>query len=326
MKLLNPTGRQGLIFCLLIVSTFGLRAQITASSNDTFIIPAGDTLYVNGLGFYPDSLFNLTGISILESTTLLNSSSNNHINKVFSFAPTAPSFSGVLGFRYNESDLNGIPEADLQLNFFNTTWTRATSDSFNTLSNYLISSPLNTLPKELTLASRLSALPLEWLSIQATPKEKNIKVLWTTAQEDQVQAYTIFHSPDTKHWTALGALKAQGHLYNQYEFVHVQPSSGDHFYRIQETGLDGNKSISKIAFINTDPKLASLKIFPNPSAKGSITLTLATASTIRIYQSNGVLVYVQNLKAGAHVLSTLALRSGTYMVTDGMHPLIWVIQ
>lgn len=326
MKSILYLGRKGCFLFLLIWSPSFLKAQITAVSNDIFLVSPGDTLYVNGLGFYPDSIFNLTGISILESNTLLNGSTKPHINKVFSFSPTTPSFSGVLGFRYNESDLNGIPESELQLNFFNTTWTRASSDSLNTNSNYLVSSPINSLPKELTLASTLNALPLVWLNIQAQRQEKGIVIQWTTSQEDQVQSFRILHSIDGKNWIVIGSVKPQGHLFNQYSFTHVQPSHEKNYYRIQELVLDGRNSLSKIVYLFAPNGAPTMELYPNPSNQGKASIRLTNPSTIRIYQNNGILLFSKTYAAGVHSLNERVWKAGTYLITDGKQTIPWVVQ
>mgnify|MGYP002140186179 FL=1 len=220
-------------FLLLFLHT-SVSGQFSVGSSEVVSVATGETLFVDGLAFTPGSTFDLSGTSIATQSSLTNTSLNTAIAKSYLFTPAAPSFTGVIQFFYTDDILNGIDENELQLNYFNANWQSVTTNSRNTALNFLITGSVSILPAEITLASSLHSLPVQWMAFAASLKNQNTALTWKTASEDRVDYYDVQHSIDGRIWTTLGQVSPKGNLQNDYVMVHAQPPAGSNFYRVRE--------------------------------------------------------------------------------------------
>ena len=110
-----------------------------------------------------------------------------------------------------------------------------------------------------------SLLPVEWSHFSAKTKEQDVYLQWETQTESNNDYFQIEWSSNGKHFSPLGTVKGKGNsqLEQAYSFLHEQPGSGLHYYRIKQVDYDGTWSYSSIqsAFIAIKE---SLTFFPNP--------------------------------------------------------------
>lgn len=301
-------------------------AQLSVGGTEVFSIATGEIFFVDGLAFTPGSTFDLSGTSITAQSSLTNTSMNTAIAKSFLFTPAAPSFSGVLQFYYSDDILNGIAENELELNYFNSNWQAVATSSRNTTLNFLVTGTVSILPAEITLASSLYPLPVQWLAIRASLKNQSAEVVWETASEDQVDYYEVQHSTDGGNWLSLGHVNPKGNLQNNYFMLHTQPKAGSNLYRIREVSQSGSSSYSKIVTIWVPSASQQMMLYPNPAHRQTVTLFLNSPATVSIYQANGTLISRRKYTAGMHSLDASGLQAGIYLIGNGIQLIRWVVQ
>ena len=292
---------------------------------ETMYVSVADTLHTFGLGMTPDVTLDLSGITIERYPTLTNPLSPA-INRSFTFNPTAPSFSGMYKFWYEESELNGITETELQLFRYAPIWGVVSKADHDLVRNVMTSQSVVMNPRELTLAPLSSPLPVTWLGVAAKRKDRDVEVTWKTADENDLEGYTVLHSLKGINWEPIGNMLPKGKTENNYALLHLHTSAGKNYYRIQARELKGALKYSKVVMVNiVDNNL--LRIYPNPSREGQqATLRLSKPGIIQIRKANGQLVSTSFYQAGIHTLNTKGLIPGTYLINDGERSINWIIQ
>lgn len=298
---------------------------VYVASGDTMYVTAGDTLHTFGLGLTPNVEFTLTGITIQRSPVLTNPTAGRAVNRSFTFSPAA-SFSGLYKFWYENSELNTLNEPDLQLFYNQSSWSVAPKASHDTVNNVMTSQTVSINPVELTLSTLSSPLPVTWLGIAAQTKNKDVEVTWKTADESDLDIYTVLHSSNSTDWTVIGTAFPKGAAENEYVFLHKNAPAGKNYYRIRAKELTGEIKYSKIASVNMhDP--GQLSIYPNPSTGGqNATLRLSKPGVVQIWRINGTLVSSNYYNAGVHSISTAGLTAGIYLISSGEQIIQWIIQ
>lgn len=317
------------LLIIIMLSTAGrAHAQMLVlyvTPGDTMFVSVADTLHTFGLGLTPDVRLDLSGISIYRTPTLTNNSLSPAINRAFKFTPSAPSFSGIYKFWYDNSELNGITEADLELFHYTSNWSTLPQASHDTTTNVMTSQSVVINPKELTLAP-LSPLPLSLLQVAANLKGNNASVTWKTEAESDIEGYTVLHRMNGNNWSALGTATPKMNRENNYEFLHINPPAGRNYYMIKARGLSGATKYSKVVYVNINMN-SQLDVYPNPANnKQNATLLLEKPSLIQIRRINGTLVSATYYTAGTHTISTNGLIPGVYLISDGQKVIQWVIQ
>ena len=107
-----------------------------------------------------------------------------------------------------------------------------------------------------------SILPVNFTSISASEKQGDVTVSWKTATETGVKHYEIEHSQNGRDFGKAGLVRAINTGAATYQFVHTQPGSGAHFYRIRSEDLDGSNQTSSVVKVNIGSTQNSFSVFP----------------------------------------------------------------
>jgi hypothetical protein len=136
-------------------------------------------------------------------------------------------------------------------------------------------------------------LPVDFVSINATIKDCEAKVDWTTANQVNLKQFELEYSTDGATYTtgkivpinSVGAYSA------------TLPVSGDkaYFFRVKALDLDGKYKYSSIALAkaNCDGKQGAFTMYPNPVLKGqlvNLSSTTNESTMFRILDMAGKLV------------------------------------
>ena len=158
--------------------------------------------------------------------------------------------------------------------------------------------------------SKVSLLPVEYLSFTGTPAETGNKLHWETALEENLDHYRIERSADGRSFEAIGEQPARNEP-GSYEFLDTDPFSLS-YYRLRSVELDGIEEFSRIITVQravsaTPPIL----IYPNPT-KGLLTLDAAPERLLRtrVFDATGRLVQ----QSTARRLDLSALPAGIYLL------------
>lgn len=100
---------------------------------------------------------------------------------------------------------------------------------------------------------------------------------WSTASEIDNDYFTVEHSADGIHFTALDNVDGAGtsSTVRNYYCMDEFPFTGNNYYRLIQTDFDGTQKTFSSISINNDkaaPALSIQNIFPNPS-QGSFSVT-----------------------------------------------------
>jgi hypothetical protein len=100
---------------LCISGSIYSQSQLYVTPGTQMMISAGETFTLDSMWLIPSADFIVEGNVLSHSSTTVNPGLNNYISSVFKFASNSNPFSGSIGVRYADADLNGINEASLRL-------------------------------------------------------------------------------------------------------------------------------------------------------------------------------------------------------------------
>ncbi len=127
--------------------------------------------------------------------------------------------------------------------------------------------------KYFTLAYGTSeSLPVEFISVSATPVQNTIVIDWVTASETNNEKFEIERSFDLSQWEVIGEVKGRGNSQKlmQYSFIDAKPAYGVNYYRVNQIDFDGKHQYTHIVASELKKK-GEIKIYPNP-AQSKVTL------------------------------------------------------
>lgn len=158
-------------------------------------------------------------------------------------------------------------------------------------------------------------LPLQWTSFTVKPGNNNHLLEWATCNEINTKDFVVQHSINSANWEILGYVNAAGNNAS-YSFLHNNPSAGNHYYRLVQRDIDDRYSYSRVISLYSGSN-SLLRVYPNPSEKGAITIWLQQAATVSMYNLSGSLVYRKVLAAGQHIPDLSGIAAGTYWLRAG---------
>ncbi len=108
-----------------------------------------------------------------------------------------------------------------------------------------------------------SPLPVELISFGAQAMEREVKLSWTTANEENNDYFTLERSIDGRSFEAIAMVDGSGSTTEISKYIHMDnnPRSGLNYYRLKQTDYDGTFSYSDIetADFGTDE---TIKVYP----------------------------------------------------------------
>lgn len=294
--------KRGYLLCLLSMAFwYPVHAQdiiYVAPGTDLTISP-GTTFSVDLLSLTPSSAFTMNGLTITKNTTISHPSynANTYISRVYAFSSTTNAFSGDIQMGYQDgAELNGLPEASLQLNIYNTAgWQAFPATTNNTVSNFVLTSSLsNVALNELTLAAASSPLPLTWGTVRAYRQNSQLFIEWEVLQENNVGYFNIEKSFDGASWSPIIRNIPARDLTSPQQYQQTDPvySPEKIFYRIKEVDLDAKYSYSAIVVVSAENTRNTFVLYPNPVGdrfyiRGD---NMAELKQVQLFSSSGVLL------------------------------------
>ncbi len=118
-------------------------------------------------------------------------------------------------------------------------------------------------------------LPLTLISTKATRINRDVRIDWTTANESNLKTYNIEKSDDGNHFAMATTVKAINLSSNAYSWLDTYSTSGNIYYRILITEIDGKVTRSAIMKVAGEKSDAEMHIFPNPVVNNTIHLEIA---------------------------------------------------
>ncbi len=121
------------------------------------------------------------------------------------------------------------------------------------------------LPVQAKIGSCPAVTPVDFMSLQATLKNGNVHLKWTTSYEKGNEKFVIERSADGFNYKVIGELKGTNNTTNlvDYTFTDKSVDYGYAYYRVVNFDFDGKSNASQWVFVNTSQ--TDLKVYPNPS-------------------------------------------------------------
>ncbi len=122
---------------------------------------------------------------------------------------------------------------------------------------------------------QMNALPVTFISIKATQKDKAVLVEWNVENESEMQQYEIEKSADGTSFLQAGIVTPLNNGAGSYTWTDTKPFEGDNYYRIKRVSKDGQLSYTKIIRVVVGKIAANISVYPNPITDGAIRLQMS---------------------------------------------------
>ncbi len=162
-----------------------------------------------------------------------------------------------------------------------------------------------------------NVLPLQFTAFSVVNQPASNALSWQTANEVNTEYFSVERSENGILFYELGKVKAARSAVNKYHYEDAVPVSGEVYYRIKETDVNGNFFYSKIVSLR-QISTAGFHIAPNP-AKNYIRLyftgSLDQVFEVNLYDLSGKRVkqVVVKGKPLSVMMDISALAAGTYV-------------
>jgi hypothetical protein len=182
-------------------------------------------------------------------------------------------------------------------------------------------------------------LPVELLSFKGQNTEGGNLLTWTTATEKNNAGFDIETSADGVNFNKIGFVKGNGttNAKRIYDFLDKTPIPNLTYYRLQQTDFDGTKKASPTISIQTNAASKGLKVYPNPTAQGEISVEFSQNTDlsrdyregdISVVNAIGQIVFQQKTTQLVGVnrlkIDISTWSSGVYFVKSGQEVVIFV--
>ncbi|SDE48998.1 Por secretion system C-terminal sorting domain-containing protein [Dyadobacter soli] len=301
-----------LFFCqLALLSTLTAQAQFTAGTDGFFV--AGNTqVFIDSLTLLPSVDFTLTSQTLTISSTPIAGNPPG-IARVYNLT-TPVDFTGVAGFFYRASELNGNTESTLQLQHGNANFVSTTGSTVNGVQHYIS----NTLPltnfTSLT-AGQEDALPVNLVVFQAKRVENATMLYWQTSEEKNSDHFEVQQSEDLKKWNALGTVKAATESFGkrEYSFRDIADRYGRQYYRLKMVDLDGSFAYSTIESLKLEDA-GMVSAYPNPVVDKLRIGSKEALASVKVIDLTGRSVLELSKPKPGQEFSLKNYPAGTYLV------------
>ena len=109
------------LFCFLTGTLISFGQTLSVGPNSSININFNSSVSIDGLELAPNEAYTISGPNIIDRSNVpIVVGDNTSINRVYELSAELSNYSGILNFKYLESELNSILEADLVLEVLNT--------------------------------------------------------------------------------------------------------------------------------------------------------------------------------------------------------------
>ncbi len=294
----------------------GLLTAVRALSSPSSADPAG-------LGLEISASKDLGDVTVTRGHAVQTAPNGNEsIERFYDLSPSQNNsgLNATLTFSYNDAELNGLSESNLEL-FKSTdggsTWSEEGLDGRNTTANTVTLGGITSFSRW-TLGSTDNPLPVELVSFEGQPIGDGVRLVWRTASETGNSGFAVQRKIDPGtgpySWQKVGFVgsQAEGGTSTQahtYRFTDTDlPYAADSMrYRLRQVDVDGSTQLGDpVTVARSRVQQVVLKeTFPNP-VRRQVTVRYAVPEgsesgtvTLRLYDVLGRQVQSVPAPAGA---------------------------
>jgi hypothetical protein len=116
-----------------------------------------------------------------------------------------------------------------------------------------------------TFASKSYPVPLTLISFTGRLAGYYAKLEWTTANEQNVDHFTLERSDDGSHFHAINSTPARNSgATEHYIYLDDTPLGGKVYYRLRSVDMDASEKLSKLVMLRNDSGSGALTLLTNP--------------------------------------------------------------
>ncbi len=309
-----------IILATALVSLMVTQAQlITVEAGSNLVVQNGAVLHADGMTLSPAADFTLSGNALTKSSSVIHSSANTHIARVYQFTNNTALYNGAIQINYNDgSELNSIPENRLTLDIYNgSAWTFYPANTRDAVNNYVLTNSVSPVVlNEISLGDLAGPVASNWLSFTASRERQTAILKWTTAQQQNTRSFTVQYSNDGRTWLNLEILPAGSQTTGSYSFTHTRPANGINYYRLLKTDYDNSSSLSDLRTLRFTGKEEPFIITGNPVINKLI-VQVNTNSILAVYSAEGKVLYQELTNPGVITIDISNYPKGVYYLTTG---------
>lgn len=256
-----------LLVCIVLGLVFNCSAQQMTVKTGTLTVSPNTNFYFAGLTLTPSATFTVSDNVLSKDTAVTDTFTSTYVSRTYRFSGS-PVFSGTIGIKYQDGELNGLSESSLQLGGYNGSSFQAIGNTtIDSVNDYLTASGINSYPMQELIMTTGVALPLRLINVSAIRQHSTVKVRWEATQEYGVKHYDVQRSTDGIHWTtAISGLPAKNIPYRSvYEATDAPGFDGVLFYRIRQVDIDEAVFFSRIVSVAAYSTRGLVTIMPNPA-------------------------------------------------------------
>ena len=166
----------------------------------------------------------------------------------------------------------------------------------------------------LQFSAAASSLPVVWKDFTAIASGNGVDLKWTITNQVNVASYTVQRSTDGHQYLPIAIIAPYQDIGSAliYQYTDLLPPTGEAYYRILQTDLDGKSSYSAVKLVRFNQTVMAVRAFPNPFGN---TLTIEVKETPEALE-------VKLQDAQGRILKTSRVASGnngrTNVVWDGL--------
>ncbi len=134
-----------------------------------------------------------------------------------------------------------------------------------------------------------STLPAVLLSFYGNCSGSENNILWTTGVETDMKSFELMYSGDGIQFSRLAEITPKGSN-SSYKYVNDLTSTGNNFYQLKMTDLDGTTTYSSVVDIKCGVESNQTTVWPNPFSQYihvNIESQTAGSATMAIYDALG---------------------------------------
>lgn len=248
---------------------------ITGSSNGKIeyitVLNSPDQQNPGNLGIEITSIANLGQTEITRSHIAQTSSTGGRgIHRYYDISPANNSgLNATFRIYYNNSELNGIPESELEpwrSTDSGNTWELQEGSLLNTTNNWVQLSGVDAFSRWTLASESTASLPLELSYFKGKAMDHFNLLSWGTLSEENVSHFEIQKLVQNQ-WENIGSVEASHFSSDLREYTFEdQAYKNQEYYRLQMIDFDGKMEYSAIVSIEQKSIAEDLfHVYPNPS-------------------------------------------------------------
>lgn len=165
--------------------------------------------------------------------------------------------------------------------------------------------------------SRYNALPVKLLYFAAIADGNKVRLIWETANEQDVLRYVIEKSLNAVNFTSIGSVNSRQLSQSEYTDFDLTPAKGWNYYRLKIIDKSGISFYSPVRRVKFENGFEQVKLFPVP-ASTELNILLPTSYlnqiTLQVTGVDGRFIATLKPTTSRVILNVKPLAAGTYFI------------